>query len=65
MSLAAHISTLETKHAKLDQRLEDESHRPRPDFTVLQNLKKQKLLIKEELARLEPESTIKQKGAVA
>ncbi len=52
MSLAAHIATLEIKHAKLDELLNDESHRPMSDFTVIQTLKKQKLLIKEELERI-------------
>lgn len=52
MSLAAHIATLEVKHAKLEELLNDESHRPMSDFTVIQTLKKQKLLIKEELERI-------------
>lgn len=53
MSLAAHVTSLEGKHSKLEQLIDDESHRPMPDFTVIQTLKKQKLLIKEELQRLE------------
>ncbi len=53
MSLAAHVSSLETKHAKLEDLIAEESHRPMPDFTVVQTLKKQKLLIKEELQRLD------------
>ena len=52
MSLAAHLDSLETKHVKLETLIEDESHRPTPDFTIIQSLKKQKLLIKEELERL-------------
>ena len=52
MSLAAHLDSLETKHVKLETLIEDESHRPMPDFTIIQSLKKQKLLIKEELERL-------------
>ncbi len=54
MSLAAHISALENKHAKLSAMVDEESHRPLPDFTVIQTLKKQKLLIKEELERILP-----------
>ena len=52
MSLAAHITTLKHKHLKLEGMIDDESHRPMPDFTVIQTLKKQKLLIKEELERI-------------
>jgi hypothetical protein len=53
MSLAAHLATLEEKHYRLEAIIEDEVSRPMPDFTVIQTLKKQKLLIKEELARLQ------------
>ncbi|MCI5049728.1 MAG: DUF465 domain-containing protein [Rickettsiales bacterium] len=52
MSLATHIYSLEAKHEHLEHLLDDELHRPMPDFTVMQSLKKQKLLIKEELARI-------------
>ncbi len=53
MSLAAHLDVLENRHVKLQQLLDEESNRPLPDFTVIQSLKKQKLLIKEEMERLE------------
>jgi hypothetical protein len=46
----AHLSALEAKHAVLDQRLAEESHRPLPDALVVADLKKQKLRIKEEIA---------------
>ncbi len=52
MSLSTHISSLESKHSKLEFALEEESHRPLPDFSVIQTLKKQKLLLKEEMQRL-------------
>ncbi len=55
MSLATHISSLESKHHHLEVMLEDEVRRPMPDFTIIQTLKKQKLLIKEEMRRLQPE----------
>ena len=48
----SHISALETKHAGLDARLAQESQRPLPDMATLARLKKEKLKIKEELARL-------------
>lgn len=52
MSLTTHISMLEGKHVKLERALEAEVHRPLPDFSAVQMLKKQKLMIKEELERL-------------
>lgn len=50
MSLAAHIASLEDRHHKLEVHLQDELHRPMPDFAVIQSIKKQKLAVKEELA---------------
>ncbi len=48
---STHHAALETKHAVLDQRIADETHRPMPDTIVIAELKKQKLKLKEELAR--------------
>lgn len=62
MSLAAHISALESKHVHLEQLIRDQSHRPLPDFTVIQTLKKQKLVIKEELERIAPAQRRQQSG---
>jgi hypothetical protein len=45
----AHISALQSKHAELDARIEREEHRPQPDMTILAQLKKQKLKVKEEI----------------
>ena len=47
-----HQAALETKHAVLDRRIAEESHRPLPDATILAGLKKQKLKLKEELQTL-------------
>lgn len=47
--LTAHLTALEAKHATLDQRIADESHRPMPDAIKLADLKKQKLKVKEEM----------------
>ncbi len=52
MSTAAHYDALETKHAALETRIEDEEHRPHPDSVILADLKKQKLRIKEEMAAI-------------
>ncbi len=48
----SHQFALETKHAALDRRIEDESHRPLPDPATLATLKKQKLRLKEELSSI-------------
>ena len=45
----SHFSALLTKHAKLDQRLAAESHRPMPDSRHVAELKKQKLRLKDAL----------------
>ena len=45
----AHRSALEAKHAGLDRQIAAEAQRPSPDQTVLHDLKKQKLRLKEEL----------------
>jgi len=45
----AHMSALETKHAGLDARINEENQRPHPDDTLLARLKKEKLRVKEAL----------------
>lgn len=52
MSLQAHYNVVEQKHHKLEAIITEESHRPAPDFGMLQTLKKQKLLLKEEMERI-------------
>jgi hypothetical protein len=47
-----HVDALQTKHAGLDARLRAEMARPVPDAVMVQDLKKQKLRLKEELSRL-------------
>ncbi|HEX8484712.1 DUF465 domain-containing protein [Sphingomonas sp.] len=46
----SHHAALETKHAGLDQRIAEETHRPMPNAQLIATLKKQKLKLKEELA---------------
>ena len=65
MSLTTHISTLEDKHFRLETMIEDEVARPMPDFSVIQTLKKQKLLVKEELARLSDSRQRRETGGAA
>ncbi len=47
----AHISALTAKHTQLDKRIAAETQRPLPDQMLLAQLKKQKLRVKEEIAR--------------
>lgn len=47
---STHQTALEQKHATLDRRLSEETHRPLPDAAVVADLKKQKLRLKEEIA---------------
>ena len=48
----AHMSALQAKHAGLEARIDEESHRPMPDTATLARLKKEKLRIKEEISGL-------------
>lgn len=47
---SSHVEALKAKHAGLDARLHQEQIRPSPDIAMIQQLKKEKLKIKEELA---------------
>ncbi len=49
MSLSTHIETLEQKHILLEKMIDQESARPSPDFMKVNHLKKQKLVVKEEI----------------
>ena len=48
---SSHVNALHSKHAGLEARLRDEMARPAPDAAAVQALKRQKLKIKEEIAR--------------
>ena len=45
----SHVSALQLKHRGLEREIAHEMSRPVPDFAHLQDLKKRKLRIKEEL----------------
>lgn len=47
----SHANALLQKHAVLDRQIQEEMSRPMPDDVMIQQLKKQKLRLKEELAR--------------
>jgi hypothetical protein len=47
-----YVESLRSKHAVLEQQIDDELHRPLPDQAMLTRLKREKLRIKDEIARL-------------
>ena len=58
MSMASHLSALEQKHQALERQIEDELNHPAADESRLRELKRKKLKLKDEIARLRagPES---------
>ncbi len=50
--MSTHSSAMLAKHAGIEARIEAETRRPAPDMMLISQLKKQKLRIKEALARL-------------
>ena len=52
MLVTDHIEALQKKHAELGKELEVENSRPMPDMWATAGLKRQKLAIKDEIARL-------------
>jgi len=47
---STHVAALHAKHQGLERRLHDEMNRPAPDAAMIQTIKKQKLMIKQEIA---------------
>ncbi|KAF0229528.1 MAG: hypothetical protein FD175_1866 [Beijerinckiaceae bacterium] len=52
MSMTAHIAELERKHQALDKRIADELAHPNKDTVRIAALKRQKLVLKDEILRL-------------
>ncbi len=52
MSIASHLSALETKHKTLERQIEDELSRPSANEIRIAELKRQKLKLKDEISRL-------------
>ncbi|MCK6451285.1 MAG: YdcH family protein [Alphaproteobacteria bacterium] len=46
------LQALKVKHANLEKAIDDEIHRPLPDTVQIHTLKREKLRIKDEIARL-------------
>lgn len=47
----SHLSALQLKHAGIERQLHEEMSRPLPDEALVQDLKKRKLRIKEQMLR--------------
>ena len=47
------LDALKARHAGLEAQIDEENKRPHPDDTVIHSLKKEKLKVKDEIARLE------------
>ena len=54
MTMEDRVETLRARHARLEFEIQEEIHRPLPDQIHITELKRQKLRIKEEIARLSP-----------
>lgn len=52
MSMTAHIAELERKHQALDKRIASELAHPNKDTVRIAALKRQKLVLKDEISRL-------------
>ena len=52
MTMQDYVESLRDKHALLEQQIDTELHRPLPDHLLLTRLKREKLKIKDEMARL-------------
>ncbi|MBM3594652.1 MAG: DUF465 domain-containing protein [Alphaproteobacteria bacterium] len=48
---SSHLSALELKHASIERQLHQELSRPLPNDALVQDLKKRKLKIKEQMLR--------------
>ena len=53
MTLAAHLAELSEKHRMLELRIQEELARPGSDDLQITKLKKEKLRIRDEMAKLE------------
>ncbi len=52
MSVKDHVSALQTRHAELEAKLDEEKGHANPDESLITDIKKKKLRIKDELATL-------------
>jgi hypothetical protein len=53
MALSAHLQELSERHRQLERRIEQEVARPGSDEVEIRRMKREKLKLKDEMARLE------------
>lgn len=56
MALDSHLAELRRRHEALEQQIEDATHHPGVDTLTLTELKRKKLVLKDEINRLKGES---------
>jgi hypothetical protein len=52
MASQEQLESLKAKHARLEQSIDEEAHRPLPDTVQIHTLKREKLKIKDTISRL-------------
>ena len=57
MNMPSHLDQLRAKHEALSQRIEEEQKHPGTDDLEIATLKRQKLQLKDEIARLSAQSS--------
>lgn len=57
MSSFERLDSLKARHAGLEAQIAEEARKPHPDDTTIHALKKEKLKLKDEIARLERTTT--------
>ena len=58
MSVQSHIAELERRHAALERELDEANQHPSVDGTVLRELKRQKLALKDEIVKLSADTKV-------
>jgi hypothetical protein len=58
MSLEAHLAELERRHQALEAEIDDALHHPSSDRLQIAELKRRKLQVKDEIARLQHETSV-------
>jgi hypothetical protein len=58
MSIQAHLAELERRHQALDQEINDAQMHPACDDLKIAELKRRKLLVKDEIARLQVDASV-------
>ena len=58
MAIQAHLAELERRHQALDQEINDAQMHPSCDDLKIAELKRRKLLVKDEIARLQVDASV-------